>query len=94
MTREQATPQAQDEVRQPGSLVDFYSRNGAAWGWADLFMIGDRCVQDHVAEFLAVLRFIHLPDGRLAFHTILVVISRLSRTRCDEPGATPRLRRR
>jgi tetratricopeptide (TPR) repeat protein len=74
MTREQEAPEEPEEVQQGGSLADFYRRNGVAWGAADLFMIGDRVVEDHVAEFLAVLRAMRHRDGRPAFHTVVVVL--------------------
>lgn len=63
-----------DGTPQTWSLADFYRNNGAAWGGADLFLIGDRDVLDHTAQLLAVLRFIHLPDGKPAFRTIVIVI--------------------
>ena len=68
------TPAGHAEASQSWSLADFYSNNGAAWGGADLFLIGDRDVLDHTAQFLTALKFIRLPDGKPAFQTIVIVV--------------------
>jgi hypothetical protein len=63
VTEEQRHKREQKDAEEGGSLADFYVRNGIAWGAADMFLIGDRDVHEHVAEFLSILRA-HLGDQR------------------------------